>query len=352
MSRLRIPGSVFAAVVACVVTLASVLLLQRATAQGPEVQAALGTAFTYQGQLQNNGAPANGNFDFQFILYDAAVGGSQVPSSPIVTKNAVPVANGLFTTQLDFGNVFGNSQLFLDIGVRPAGGSSYTPLTPRQELTPAPFARYALNAGSAVVAQSAQSVAWSNVTGKPGPVTRQIIVPGGAMSFSPSAQITQSPWGTRLTASAPEVSFVLPRPSDWDQTQPFTLTLYFALPTAPTAGTINWRLNAGSSNLNLPPEDAGTGWDSLDFSQSRDAGSLNFASSGGRSNVVKSQAWVAQFSSTFNTWYMSTAVTTNNDFSNDPIWQFSFQRGAAVSNGESYTGDLVIVAAELSYVSK
>jgi hypothetical protein len=352
MTRLRIPGFVLTALVTCVATVAALFVWQRVTAQGATVQAPLGTAFTYQGQLQNNGVPANGNFDFQFILYDAAVGGGQIPGSPILTQNAVIVTNGLFSTQLDFGNVFGNVQLFLDISVRPAGGGNYTPLAPRQELTPAPFARYALNAGSAVVAQSAQSVAWNNVTNKPAQVTRQIIVPGGAMSFTPSAQITQSPWGTRLTASAPEVSFALPRPSDWDQTKPFTLTLYFALPTAPTAGTINWRLNAGSSNLNLPPAEAGNGWDSLDFSQSRDAGSLSFAASDGRTNVVKSQSWVAQFSSAFNTWYMGTNVTTNNDFSNDPFWQFSFQRGAAVSNGESYTGDLVIVAAELSYVSK
>jgi hypothetical protein len=28
---------------------------------------AQGTAFTYQGQLQNNGAPANGTYDLQFV---------------------------------------------------------------------------------------------------------------------------------------------------------------------------------------------------------------------------------------------------------------------------------------------
>ncbi|HUT23616.1 MAG TPA: hypothetical protein VM492_04660, partial [Sumerlaeia bacterium] len=38
----------------------------------------MGTAFTYQGYLASGGAEANGNHDFQFALYDAANGGSQV----------------------------------------------------------------------------------------------------------------------------------------------------------------------------------------------------------------------------------------------------------------------------------
>jgi hypothetical protein len=40
--------------------------------------APLGTEFTYQGVLSDAGAPATGDFDFSFLLYDADVGGSQV----------------------------------------------------------------------------------------------------------------------------------------------------------------------------------------------------------------------------------------------------------------------------------
>lgn len=321
----------------------------RATAQ--PLAAALGTAFTYQGQLQDNGAPASGSYDMRFVLYDAEVGGAQVPGSSVVTKSAVAVSDGLFTVQLDFGDVFGGAQLFLEIAVRPAGAGSFTTLSPRQELTPAPFARFAVSAQSAQSAAVAQSVAWGNITGRPAQATRQILVPGGAMSHAPNAAITPSAWGPRLTSAAPEISFAIPRPTDWDTTKPFTVTLYFALPTAPAGGTLNWRLNAGSSNLNLPPANADSGWDSLDFSQGRDAGALSFAASS-RTNIAKSQAWVAQFSDAFNTWYMGSAVTTNNDFSNDPVWQFSFQRGAAAGNGETYTGDLIVVAAEVSYVAR
>lgn len=314
---------------------------------------ATGTAFTYQGQLQNNGGLATGSYDFQFVLYDAAVGGSQVGGTPIVTKDAVAVTNGQFTVLLDFGNAFGSSAVFLEIGVRATGGSAaYVTLSPRQPITPAPYAQYAVRAGSASSADTAQQVPWSGVTGKPGAVTRQIIIPGNALSFAPSAQITQTQWGPQLSSSAAPIGFVVPQPADWDQTRPFTVTVNFALPTAPSAATVNWRLNAGSTNLNLPPDQANNGWDSLDFSQSRDAGPLSFGAAPSRTNLMKSQSWVAQYSSAFSTWYLGTSVTTNNDFSNDPLWRFSFQRGAAVSNDESYSGGLIVVNATVSYVSK
>ena len=36
------------------------------------------TEFTYQGQLQSSSAPASGNFDFEFLLFDALTGGAQL----------------------------------------------------------------------------------------------------------------------------------------------------------------------------------------------------------------------------------------------------------------------------------
>jgi hypothetical protein len=114
----------------------------------------IGTAFTYQGQLTDAGTPATGTYDFQFALYDAAVGGSQV--GPIVTSNDVVVANGLFTVPLDFGAVFSGSKRFLDISVRPGSSSgTYTPLASRQELTPSPNAVFS------------SATPWAGVSGKP-----------------------------------------------------------------------------------------------------------------------------------------------------------------------------------------
>lgn len=101
--------------------------------------AATTRAFTYQGRLTNGGVPANGIYDFTFILYDASVGGSQ--SGPVVTRNDVTVTNGLFSVTLDFGDIFNGTQYYLDISVRPgASTGSYTTLTPRQPMTATPYA--------------------------------------------------------------------------------------------------------------------------------------------------------------------------------------------------------------------
>lgn len=115
----------------------------------PARTAALGTAFTYQGQLQHSGTAENDTCDVQFTLYDAASGGTQVGSTQTLTP--VSVANGLFTVQLDFGGgVFNGNDRWLQIAVRcPVGGGSYTTLTPRQPLTAAPYALYSPVAGVA-----------------------------------------------------------------------------------------------------------------------------------------------------------------------------------------------------------
>jgi hypothetical protein len=122
---------------------------------------AQGTAFTYQGQLQNNGSPANGNYDFTFTLFNTSSTNSGRVGNTL-TNLSVSVINGLFTTTLDFGGVFTGANYWLDIGVRTNGSINFTALNPLQELTPTPYAIYAPNAGSAA---SANSVAASNITG-------------------------------------------------------------------------------------------------------------------------------------------------------------------------------------------
>lgn len=122
----------------------------------PFASAAVGTRFTYQGQLLQNGVPANGGFDFQFTLFDAESGGNGVGNAN--SLNNVTATNGAFTVQLDFGAAFTGAPRWLEIAVRVAGNSAFVTLTPRQLITPAPYAIYADTAGS---------VAWANITGKP-----------------------------------------------------------------------------------------------------------------------------------------------------------------------------------------
>ncbi|HZV35695.1 MAG TPA: tail fiber domain-containing protein [Verrucomicrobiae bacterium] len=118
---------------------------------------AQGTAFTYQGQLSAGGAPAGGLYDFSFTLYGTGTGGSPLANS--VTNFGVPVSNGLFVVAIDFGNSFTNQTEWLQIAVRTNGGSSFTTLNPRQQLTPTPYSILSENASTA------SSVAAANITG-------------------------------------------------------------------------------------------------------------------------------------------------------------------------------------------
>ena len=107
---------------------------------------AQGTAFTYQGVLNTGGSPANGSYDLQFTLFTTNVTGTPVAGP--VTNPAVPVANGLFTTTVDFGNAFTGASNWLEIAVSTNGANAFTTLAPRQQLTPVPYALYANSASN------------------------------------------------------------------------------------------------------------------------------------------------------------------------------------------------------------
>jgi hypothetical protein len=117
-----------------------------------------GTAFTYQGRLNTNGVPYTGSAEFQFTLWDALSGGNAVATNNPVAVIA-SVANGLFTATLDFGSSpFGGPPRFLQIDARTTIGA-FTPLTPRQPLTPTPYAITASNlSGTLPVAQLSGAV--------------------------------------------------------------------------------------------------------------------------------------------------------------------------------------------------
>ncbi len=104
---------------------------------------AQGTAFTYQGRLNDSGGPANGIYDLRFTIYDLATGGSAL-GGPI-TSSDVGVVNGLFSVTLDFGaGVFTGEPRWLKIAVRESGGGSFTTLDPRLSISAVPYALYAL----------------------------------------------------------------------------------------------------------------------------------------------------------------------------------------------------------------
>ena len=122
----------------------SLLTTCYALAFGAQLAAAQGTAFTYQGRLNDGGNAANGNYDLKFSLYDALTGGSLVAVP--VTNSPVVISNGAFSVRLDFGGAFTGPARFLELGTRSNGvAATFTVLTPRQELTPTPYAITAEN---------------------------------------------------------------------------------------------------------------------------------------------------------------------------------------------------------------
>ena len=150
---------------------------------------AQGTAFTYQGQLQNNGAPANGSYDLQFILFNTNQFGS--PATPILTNAAVPVNNGLFTTTLDFGGgVFAGTNFWIEISVRMNGSGAFSTLAPRQPITPAPYAITAENVIGLTVQQNTNGspnvIEGSSVNYISNSVYGATIAGGGTANFSNS----------------------------------------------------------------------------------------------------------------------------------------------------------------------
>jgi hypothetical protein len=108
---------------------------------------------TYQGYLRMGGAPANGNLDFIFTLYDAPMAGNQVGAQ--VRINNKLVRNGLYTVELDFGpqNVvwanLPNRDRWLEIRVRRVGDANFMLLAPRVRIHAAPYAWAAFPVGPA-----------------------------------------------------------------------------------------------------------------------------------------------------------------------------------------------------------
>jgi hypothetical protein len=127
-------------VVVLVVVMLCVVLAGTAGAQAnkPDApDAAVGTAFTYQGQIKRNGALFTGTCDLQFKLWDASSAGTQQGST--LNVNAVSVTGGVFTVGLDFGNQFKGDARWLETAAKCADDAGFTTL-PRVALNPAPYA--------------------------------------------------------------------------------------------------------------------------------------------------------------------------------------------------------------------
>lgn len=208
-------------------------------ATAAQAQTALTGAVTYQGRLDSAGVPANGTFDFIFRLFDAATIGGQVGST--LTVNDLQVTNGLFTVQLNFGfAAYDGDARWVDVQVRPgASAGAYTLLTPRQSLTAAPFALYALDGGNWSKVGSAIT---NNNTGSFVGVNRTAAL-SGAEYFGIQAPATTTNYGGMYIRT------------DSDQAKPFYG--YRAGPSGSTAWTYldgatgDWRVFNGTDRMTV-----------------------------------------------------------------------------------------------------
>src|SRR5689334_15286269 len=110
------------------------------------------SSFTYQGKLTDNGGLANGNYDFQFKLFDTQALGTGAQQGGTVLATNIIVTNGIFTTAIDFGacaSCFAGTARFLEIAVKLTSDITFTTLGPRQPVTSTPYAIRSLNAAAA-----------------------------------------------------------------------------------------------------------------------------------------------------------------------------------------------------------
>lgn len=136
---------------------------------------AVNSVFTYQGELIDNGTPANGAYDMKFDAFEFASGGSSLLLFGADEHLAVQVTNGLFTVNVDIGNVIFTSgpDTWLELSIKPAGGGSYVTLPMRQKITSSPYAMkadFANNASTATNATNATTANGLNISGNSGDV--------------------------------------------------------------------------------------------------------------------------------------------------------------------------------------
>ena len=152
---------------------------------------AQGTAFTYQGRLNDGANPANGSYDLTFSVWTNSSGPAQVGGT--LTNASSAVSNGLFTVTLDFGNQFPGAARWLEIGVRTNGGGAFATLSPRQPITATPYAIRAASAASATVAAIVTGgVPASQITGTlaDAQLSANVALRGGGNAFTGNQTIT------------------------------------------------------------------------------------------------------------------------------------------------------------------
>jgi len=113
--------------------------------------------FTYQGKLNDGGAPANGVYDIRITQLEAI----DQPAGTDTIFDNVQVTNGIFTVDIPTGALIliENRLRFLEIAVRPGNSEgAFSVLSPRQAVNMVPYAGRSASAAEANYAVVASSV--------------------------------------------------------------------------------------------------------------------------------------------------------------------------------------------------
>ncbi|HEX7655240.1 MAG TPA: hypothetical protein VF607_17150, partial [Verrucomicrobiae bacterium] len=232
------------------------LLLGVAMLLGPWTLPAMqpNSAFSYQGYLADGGQPANGPFDFQATLYPDDT--SSTPLSATLLQKQIAVTNGLFLLTLDFtAQAFTGQPLYLDLAVKSSADGKFTPITPRQLITPAPYAISAVSALGAQTADLATAALAANTVPAAGigPGSANINITGRA------ATATYAAWTTNLLGILPDsqLSTNIARLNNlnaFTSNSVFTGPVTALNPANQFTGTFNGILNgngAGATNISV-----------------------------------------------------------------------------------------------------
>lgn len=97
--------------------------------------------FYYQGQLSGDGIAINDTCDFRFSLYNTHPAGTGVRIGDSVDKADVPIVNGAYAVELDFGdNPFDGYTRALEVAIKCPSDDTFVVFGERQPLLATPYA--------------------------------------------------------------------------------------------------------------------------------------------------------------------------------------------------------------------